>query len=34
MDLAGNYGIHVAFSDGHDTGIYRFADLRARCKGQ
>ena len=31
MSLAGNYGVQIAFTDGHDTGIYRFADLRARC---
>jgi ATP-binding protein involved in chromosome partitioning len=30
MTLAGNYGVQIAFSDGHDTGIYRFADLYAR----
>ena len=28
MELAGNYGVQIAFSDGHDTGIYRFAELR------
>ena len=31
MALAGNYGVQIAFTDGHDTGIYRFADLRTRC---
>jgi ATP-binding protein involved in chromosome partitioning len=30
MSLAGNYGVYISFSDGHDTGIYRFGDLRAR----
>jgi ATP-binding protein involved in chromosome partitioning len=30
MSLAGNYGVQIAFTDGHDTGIYRFADLHAR----
>lgn len=30
MGLAGNYGVQIAFSDGHETGIYRFADLAAR----
>jgi len=29
MELAGNYGVQIAFSDGHDTGIYRFADLHS-----
>jgi ATP-binding protein involved in chromosome partitioning len=28
MDLVGNYGLNVHFSDGHTTGIYRFAQLR------
>jgi ATP-binding protein involved in chromosome partitioning len=28
MELTGNYGVQIAFSDGHDTGIYRFAELR------
>jgi ATP-binding protein involved in chromosome partitioning len=32
MQLAGNYGVHIAFSDGHDTGIYRFAELHERCR--
>jgi len=27
MDLVGNYGLSIAFSDGHSTGIYRFDDL-------
>ena len=27
MDLAGNYGVNIHFSDGHTTGIYRFRDL-------
>jgi ATP-binding protein involved in chromosome partitioning len=31
MDLVGNYGVQIRFSDGHATGIYRFADLMARC---
>lgn len=29
MQLVGNYGLGVAFSDGHSTGIYRFRDLFA-----
>ena len=31
MALVGNYGLQIGFSDGHGTGIYRFADLLARC---
>jgi ATP-binding protein involved in chromosome partitioning len=27
MHLVGNYGVNITFSDGHDTGIYRFDDL-------
>ena len=27
----GNYGISIAWSDGHDTGIYTFARLRELC---
>lgn len=27
MNLVGNYGLNVHFSDGHTTGIYRFRDL-------
>jgi DUF971 family protein len=27
MELAGNYGVRIEFSDGHGTGIYRFQDL-------
>jgi DUF971 family protein len=27
MNLAGNYGVGIHFSDGHTTGIYRFRDL-------
>lgn len=29
--LVGAYGLRVRWSDGHDTGIYDFARLRARC---
>ena len=32
MEVAGNYGVRIAFTDGHDTGIYRFAELRSRCE--
>ncbi len=27
MELVGNYGVSIHFSDGHTTGIYRFAAL-------
>jgi ATP-binding protein involved in chromosome partitioning len=27
MNLVGNYGISIGFSDGHSTGIYRFDEL-------
>ena len=27
----GNYGISIAWSDGHDTGIYTFERLRESC---
>lgn len=28
MELVGNYGVNVHFSDGHTTGIYRFRELQ------
>lgn len=28
MQLAGNYGVAIHFSDGHSTGIYRFKVLK------
>ena len=28
MNLVGNYGLNIHFSDGHTTGIYRFRELR------
>lgn len=28
MNLVGNYGVNIHFSDGHTTGIYRFRELR------
>jgi len=28
MELTGNYGVNMHFSDGHTTGIYRFRMLR------
>jgi DUF971 family protein len=31
MELVGNYGLQITFSDGHGTGIYRFAELLSRC---
>jgi DUF971 family protein len=33
VDVApvGNYALHFAFSDGHDTGIYTFEYLRRLC---
>jgi len=30
-DLVGNYALHFAFSDHHDTGIYPFTLLRNIC---
>ena len=32
MELIGTYGVQIGFSDGHDTGIYRFRDLIAACE--
>ena len=29
MNLVGNYGLNIHFSDGHNTGIYRFKPLYA-----
>jgi DUF971 family protein len=31
MELMGNYGVQIRFSDAHATGIYRFEELYARC---
>lgn len=31
VSLVGTYGIRVQWSDGHGTGIYTFARLRAEC---
>jgi ATP-binding protein involved in chromosome partitioning len=28
MNLMGNYGVGIHFSDGHTTGIFRFRELR------
>jgi ATP-binding protein involved in chromosome partitioning len=29
--LVGGYGVRIRWSDGHDTGIYTFEQLRAAC---
>jgi DUF971 family protein len=29
--LVGAYGLRISWSDGHDTGIYGFQQLRAEC---
>ena len=34
MALVGNYGLNVHFSDGHSTGIYRFAYLQENPPGK
>jgi ATP-binding protein involved in chromosome partitioning len=31
IESVGRYGIRIAWSDGHDTGIMTFRDLRALC---
>lgn len=31
MHLVGNYGVGIHFSDGHSTGIYRFAMLASKA---
>ena len=31
IDPVGRYAIHIAWSDGHTTGIYSFDHLRAIC---
>lgn len=31
IDLIGQYAIQIAWTDGHDSGIYNFRDLRANC---
>ena len=28
MNLVGNYGLNIHFSDGHTTGIFRFRELK------
>ncbi len=32
MELVGNYGLSIHFSDGHTTGIYRFVNLRDKAR--
>lgn len=35
MELVGNYGVAIHFSDGHSTGIYQFSSLyEARRPGR
>ena len=31
MELAGNYAVVITWSDGHNTGIFNFRDLRSNC---
>jgi ATP-binding protein involved in chromosome partitioning len=31
IDLMGQYAIQIGWTDGHDTGIYGFRDLRRNC---
>ena len=33
LSLVGRYAINFRWSDGHETGIYRFRDLRELSKG-
>ncbi len=32
MNLTGNYGVNIHFSDGHTTGIYRYRELKRAKK--
>jgi DUF971 family protein len=32
MQLVGNYALKIRWSDGHDTGLYTWAHLRALCE--
>jgi ATP-binding protein involved in chromosome partitioning len=32
IELVGQYAIQIEWSDGHNTGIYNFRDLRANCR--
>ena len=31
MELVGQYAVQVRWSDGHDTGIFNFRELREAC---
>jgi DUF971 family protein len=31
LELVGSYGLRIRWSDGHDTGIYTFEQLRRLC---
>jgi len=31
LALVGSYGLRIRWSDGHDTGIYTFEQLRSAC---
>lgn len=31
IQMVGNYGLRIHFSDGHDLGIYQLRDLRLAC---
>ena len=31
IELVGQYAVAIRWSDGHQTGIYNFRDLRANC---
>ena len=32
IELVGSYGMQITFSDGHNTGIFRFRDLHEGAK--
>ena len=31
IEMVGQYAINIKWSDGHDTGIFNFRDLRRNC---
>jgi ATP-binding protein involved in chromosome partitioning len=31
IEMVGQYGVTITWSDGHSTGIYNFRELRAGC---
>ena len=31
IELCGQYAMQITWTDGHDTGIFSFRDLRANC---